>query len=708
MAYNTGNALGSTDARDLYDNAVNLDTAVNSMASRWTDRLGVSRPTWSGMVSYADVGAYTAGIEVTGYNEIFLHEGEYYRAAASTTLPYITTGSWSDDGVYFISVGDAVLRQELATTADIVIGAYRNAVNCNQYGGLQLALANSDTLGKIIVVTDAQSITDDVTVTDRAVACEFSTGIITIASGKTLTINGPFSCGLYQCFDGDGSVVFGAGSITQVPPEWFGGDCNSALAAFNKVVLSKGETYTGDVNITKSNVEITGGGTIAGKVYVTGADISNRLTDIKLHNFNISFTSFLESATDAWVANSDIYDAITLSYVSGVTISAMYFHGCRRAITTVPITTDGDSQSVRRLLISNNRFRWCTSNLWSETTAASSTRYTLGDVQLINNQMEATRENHIYCVGVDGLVAQGNTMFFPGSSQHQAYKNQNIFIDTGFFIAITGNNLFEAGKEGVYLNKVRDFIISNNNIAWCGQREERSGIRVSGGDVVGSAYVFGTISDNNIEYPSKHGIEITSPSGYVKVSGGWVKLSSANTGYDFYYGTGTTIGPTATPSLTSAHNAVYADSGTSYVSVDDVRVLKIKSSTYEPFDLTQASVASNRVAGYKDYGTITYYQAQPLLLAFSAGETVLDVTGASGINLVNSSATTISQFTTNDAYTTRFLTVLSLTANSTIKQKTGGSENIQLKSSINVTMPAAGVMQFYYTSGTWYEAGRSF
>lgn len=41
--YNTGNPIGSTDARDLYDNAQNFDTAVNTSNPVWVDRFGVAR-----------------------------------------------------------------------------------------------------------------------------------------------------------------------------------------------------------------------------------------------------------------------------------------------------------------------------------------------------------------------------------------------------------------------------------------------------------------------------------------------------------------------------------------------------------------------------------------------------------------------------------------------------------------------------------------
>ena len=38
--YNTGNPIGSTDPRDLYDNAENFDSAMHTPGTTWTDRLG--------------------------------------------------------------------------------------------------------------------------------------------------------------------------------------------------------------------------------------------------------------------------------------------------------------------------------------------------------------------------------------------------------------------------------------------------------------------------------------------------------------------------------------------------------------------------------------------------------------------------------------------------------------------------------------------
>lgn len=123
--FNTGKPVGSSDPRDLYDNAENLDTLINSPDKmEHPDRLGMPRKTWHAIEEdfqnfllesgYQDIGAYAAGLEITARNQIFVRSGEYYRAAASLNLPYTTTGDWVTEGSSFVSVGDATLRQDLA------------------------------------------------------------------------------------------------------------------------------------------------------------------------------------------------------------------------------------------------------------------------------------------------------------------------------------------------------------------------------------------------------------------------------------------------------------------------------------------------------------------------------------------------------------------------------------------------------------------
>lgn len=160
MRFNTGNPVepdGSSDPRDLYDTAGIVDLLVTGEEDSTKDRLGRDRKTWKGIENdfqqaqtqrgeefalsqsareaefveaqndkndrfqqlmdnsqYEPMGNYAAGINITSRNQIIWKDGEYYRIAASASIPYTTTGDWATDSPKFVSVGDAALRQDLA------------------------------------------------------------------------------------------------------------------------------------------------------------------------------------------------------------------------------------------------------------------------------------------------------------------------------------------------------------------------------------------------------------------------------------------------------------------------------------------------------------------------------------------------------------------------------------------------------------------
>jgi hypothetical protein len=125
--YNTGNPVGSSDPRDLLDNAKNADYLENGTAETYRDRLGKPRKSRAGMEKafndflaasgYEFLGDYAAGIEVTAYNQIIRDAGQFWSAASGTVLPYTTTGAGMNESGAFVARGDAVLRQDLATAA---------------------------------------------------------------------------------------------------------------------------------------------------------------------------------------------------------------------------------------------------------------------------------------------------------------------------------------------------------------------------------------------------------------------------------------------------------------------------------------------------------------------------------------------------------------------------------------------------------------
>lgn len=75
------------------------------------------------LLGYEDIGDYAAGLTLTRRNQVFRRSGEYYKLAAAIDLPYTTTGNWASESSKFVAMGDAVLRQELATvTGSSMIG----------------------------------------------------------------------------------------------------------------------------------------------------------------------------------------------------------------------------------------------------------------------------------------------------------------------------------------------------------------------------------------------------------------------------------------------------------------------------------------------------------------------------------------------------------------------------------------------------------
>lgn len=135
--YNTGNPIGSTDPRDLYDNAQNFDFALNSLTEAiWLDRFGVGRRTWYGLeVMVADAAASYGIITLSGVsfttgaivnlNEALMNTANntYYKwtgsfpAGGKVVPPSSTPESTGGIGPgKWLSVGDTVLRSDLAST----------------------------------------------------------------------------------------------------------------------------------------------------------------------------------------------------------------------------------------------------------------------------------------------------------------------------------------------------------------------------------------------------------------------------------------------------------------------------------------------------------------------------------------------------------------------------------------------------------------
>lgn len=137
MSYNTRNPIGSTDPRDLFDNAHNFDIAVNNLTvDHWVDRFGASRKTLSAYGRDADLVIslirdtgneaiqnlgyfvpvpYAAGISVTVPNlTVIGPDGNIYAAHAGI-LPF-TTAAWNAEQWYPIQTTANTAGLQMFTT----------------------------------------------------------------------------------------------------------------------------------------------------------------------------------------------------------------------------------------------------------------------------------------------------------------------------------------------------------------------------------------------------------------------------------------------------------------------------------------------------------------------------------------------------------------------------------------------------------------
>ena len=137
MTFNTGNPIGSTDARDLSDNAENFDKALNSTAKTWNDRLGNTRDTFDGALSklsFYRVGTFAAGYTLTNMRQTLEYGGHEYswagafpKVVASGSTPAtsggIGAGAWVDRT-------QETLRAELLNSDidSIIGGIYRKSL----------------------------------------------------------------------------------------------------------------------------------------------------------------------------------------------------------------------------------------------------------------------------------------------------------------------------------------------------------------------------------------------------------------------------------------------------------------------------------------------------------------------------------------------------------------------------------------------------
>ncbi|EOW4545748.1 hypothetical protein ACUHRZ_005320 [Raoultella planticola] len=143
--YKTKNPLGSPAAKDLFDNAENLDVFANDRTKEVSDdRLGVLRKTWYGMemifdrfisyitgrgeqavgaIGWQELGSWATGLTVDNRQQIVYYNGSWYKYLGELVHVIAGDSPENDGGVWsaenptgkWSNIGDAALRSNLGS-----------------------------------------------------------------------------------------------------------------------------------------------------------------------------------------------------------------------------------------------------------------------------------------------------------------------------------------------------------------------------------------------------------------------------------------------------------------------------------------------------------------------------------------------------------------------------------------------------------------
>lgn len=155
--YNTGNPIGSKDPKDLYDNAENLDEAVNSTGEVWVDRRGVSRLTVQGAIKTMSARTFGTLSQLTASG--VPSEGEWA----------VVTDDRPENNGYYRWSGSAWVRSALQPASDSVfnnIDHVSDSLSVEVEDRLSLIRENPE--GGATISTSVDLFEDDVPDTKRA------------------------------------------------------------------------------------------------------------------------------------------------------------------------------------------------------------------------------------------------------------------------------------------------------------------------------------------------------------------------------------------------------------------------------------------------------------------------------------------------------------------------------------------------------------
>ena len=205
-----------------------------------------------------------------------------------------------------------------------------------------LADAVTAASGKTLLIRSVKALPGDQTIGASVSVLVLKGGSFTNCATHTLTINGPFSAGLYQVFDGP--VIFSYTSTEAIYPQWFGakgdasnddtnpiqwavtaavGGCKVLIMPAGYYLVSSEITITNALTIQGAVIQTSGGTTITKTVATQNVFLINGPNQVMIRDLQI--TSNITSTAGAGIKVTDPSTANGLSRFSNLFIDAQYY-----------------------------------------------------------------------------------------------------------------------------------------------------------------------------------------------------------------------------------------------------------------------------------------------------------------------------------------------------------------------------------------------
>ncbi len=319
--------------------------------------------------------------------------------------------------------------------------------------------AGSNMVNLMLPGSHTYTISNDLTIPSTAALIPQHGAVFSIASGKTLTINGPFHAGMTEVFSGDGSVVFGNGSVSAVYPEWFGtagngtdtggtDDTNRLQAALSSMpadsTLVISATHRVSSSLTpKSFTRISGarGGGLISKPSTSWADTA--MISIPESVTCVEAAGLRLNGNKANNVGGRTFGIAVLG-ASNITIEGCFLTNFP---TSSPTGNGGDG-------------------IYVGTGASGSIPQ---EVRILNNTVYANQRTGIAVISVSGLLVEGNHVTYTETTNTGAGIDiePNSASDTVRDVRIIGNRFNNNAGPGILLynsnnNTITDVVISGN------------------------------------------------------------------------------------------------------------------------------------------------------------------------------------------------------------------------------------------------------